>query len=113
MGRGGRAGRSEGRPEPAGFIAAHTMFKLEVGRGNALAMKEMGLLFLRGQSVVQDSTQSYMGLTPAKRFAPDEAFWRDAVENQFTTEVNGNLKNQDRSAVHRLGNVWMALHLLQ
>ena len=42
-----------------------------------------------------------------------EALRRDAIENQFTAEVNGSLKSRDKSEAHRLGNGWLARYLLE
>lgn len=93
------------------FVTAHTMFDLEARRGNAAAMNELGYLYLRGHGVAQDCMRAYMWFSLAISFAPDEALRRDAVENQFTAEVNGGLKSRDKSEAHRLGNVWLARHL--
>ena len=95
------------------FATAHTMFELEARRGNAAAMNELGYLYLRGHGVTQDCRQAYMSFSLAISFASDEAFRRVAVDNQFTAEVNGNLKGRDKSEAHRLGNVWMARHQLE
>ena len=52
-----------------------------------------------------------MWFSLAISFASDEALRRDAIENQFTAEVNGSLKSRDKSEAHRLGNVWLARYL--
>jgi hypothetical protein len=93
------------------FATAHTMFELEARRGNAAAMNELGYLYLRGHGVAQNHIRAYMWFSLAISFAPDEALRRDAVENQFTAEVNGGLKSRDKSEAHRLGNVWLARYL--
>ena len=93
------------------FATAHTMFEVAARHGNAVAMNELGHLYLRGQGVAQDCKRAYMWFSLAISFAPDEALRRDAVENQFTAEVNGGLKNRDKSEAHRLGNIWLARHL--
>jgi hypothetical protein len=95
------------------FATAHTMFELEARRGNAAAMNELGYLYLRGHGVAQDCRRAYMWFSLAISFAPDEPFRHVAVDNQFTAEVNGNLKSRDKSEAHRLGNVWLARHQLE
>ena len=95
------------------FATAHTMFELEARRGNAAAMNELGYLYLRGHGVAEDCKRAYMWFSLAISFASDEAFRRVAVDNQFTAEVNGNLKGRDKSEAHRLGNIWMARHRLE
>jgi hypothetical protein len=87
------------------------MFELEARRGNAVAMNELGYLYLRGQGSALDCMQAYMWFSLAISFAPDETFRHEAVENQFTAEVNGGLKSRDKSEAHRLGNVWLARYL--
>jgi uncharacterized protein len=89
------------------------MLELEARRGNAAAMNELGYLYLRGHGVAQDYKRAYMWFSLAISFAPDEAFRHVAVDNQFTAEVNGNLKSRDKSEAHRLGNVWLARHQLE
>ena len=95
------------------FASAHTMFELEARRGNAAAMNELGYLYLRGHGVAQDCKRAYMWFSLAISFASDEAFRRVAVDNQFTAEVNGNLKSRDKSEAHRLGNIWLARYRLE
>ena len=95
------------------FATAHTMLELEARRGNAAAMNELGYLYLRGHGVAQDCMRAYMWFSLAISFAPDEAFRHVAVDNQFTAEVNGNLKSRDKSEAHRLGNIWLARHRLE
>lgn len=95
------------------FATAHTMLELEARRGNAAAMNELGYLYLRGHGVAQDCRQAYMWFSLAISFAPDEAFRHVAVDNQFTAEVNGNLKSRDKSEAHRLGNLWLARYRLE
>ena len=94
-----------------GFATADTMFEVEARRGNAAAMNELGYLYLRGHGVAQDCMRAYMWFSLAISFAPGEALRRLAVDNQFTAEVNGNLKSRDKSEAHRLGNVWLARYL--
>ena len=92
------------------FATAHTMLELEARRGNAAAMNELGYLYLRGHGVAQDCRQAYMWFSLAISFAPDEAFRHVAVDNQFTAEVNGNLKSRDKSEAHRSGmSGWRAI----
>jgi Sel1 repeat len=95
------------------FATAHAMFELEARRGNAAAMNELGYLYLRGHGVPQDCKRAYMWFSLAIGFAPDEALRREAVDNQFTAEVNGGLKSRDKSDAHRLGNVWLARYHLE
>ena len=87
------------------------MFELEARRGNAAAMNELGYLYLRGHGVAQDCRRAYMWFSLAISYAPDEAFRRVTVDNQFTAEVNGNLTSRDKSEAHRLGNIWLARYL--
>ncbi|HJR20582.1 MAG TPA: hypothetical protein VJ822_03115 [Dongiaceae bacterium] len=95
------------------FATAHTMFELEARRGNAAAMNELGYLYLRGHGVAQDCKRAYMWFSLAISFASDEALRREAIENQFTAEVNGGLKSRDKSDAHRLGNAWLARYHLE
>jgi len=74
-------------------------------------MNELGYLHLRGQGRAPDCMQAYMWFSLAISFAPDEPLRHEAVENQFTAEVNGDLKSRDKSEAHRLGNVWLARYL--
>jgi TPR repeat protein len=95
------------------FAGAHQILELEARRANAFAMNQLGLLYLRGQGVAQDCRQAYMWFSLAISYAPDQARYLEAVENQFTAEVNGGLRLRDKSEAHRLGNVWIARHGLE
>lgn len=89
------------------------MFELQARRGDAAAMNELGYLYLRGHGVARDCIRAYMWFSLVINFASDEALRRDAIESQFTAEVNGGLKSRDKSEAHRLRNVWLARCLLE
>jgi len=95
------------------FAGAHEMLELEARHGTALAMNQLGLLYLRGHGVTRDCRQAYMWFSLAIAYARDDAHYREAVENQFTAEINGGLSLRDKSEAHRLGNLWMAHHGLE